>query len=227
MVASVDAAGHMGQLGTTVPRGRSSEADYGANRWSGADGAALGPAYGRRMTLADVALAAGLVAALAAFAKARRVVQRRSPARPAAAADSPSRRVDEVMLPAPTVVSEELVVEEIRRRLSAGLSDALPVIDHGAHAIGVLHARDVAALEPLARASCLVAELTDRDPALLAAAAADADEVLGREAVARNGFALAIDGRRRLIGVAYCPPPEKEPPWSSPASGSTSPATRT
>jgi uncharacterized protein with PQ loop repeat len=233
--------------------------------------------------LADVALAAGLVTAVAPFAQARRILRRRSSddvsltwlwlytggclvwigygisiesvplvasqslaatgsmlatfltirwRRPSAGPTSPAppvveRQADsgsspspigDVMLPSPSVISEEQVVEEARRRFAPGLESALPVIDHAGHAVGVLHAGDVTALPPLARASCLVAPLVDRDPALLAETGADTAEVLAREAVTRTGFAMVIDRRCRLVGVAWCPPPpEREQPWSSPA----------
>ena len=243
--------------------------------------------------LADIALVAGLVTAVAPFAQARRILRRRSsddvsltwlwlyaggclvwlgygisiesvplvasqsvaatgsvlatfltirwrrppvgptpPAPPVAArqggsGSSPSR-VGDVILPSPSVVSEEHVVEEARRRFPDGLSGALPVVDHAGHAVGVLHAGDIVALAPLARASCLVAQLADRDPALLAEAGADAAEVLGREAVVRIGFAIVTDRRSRLVGVAWCPPPpEQEQAWSSAAFASTSPTTPT
>ena len=176
--------------------------------------------------LALLTLVAGLVAAVALFAGARRVVHRRAPV---ASMRSPAPpRVGQVMLPSPCVISEELVVEEARRRYPGGLSGALPVIDHAGHAVGVLHAGDIVALAPLARASCLVAPLVDRDPALLAETGADAAEVLGREAVVRTGFAMVTDRRSRLVGVAwYPPPPEQEQPWTSPAFASTSPTTPT
>lgn len=168
--------------------------------------------------LALLALVTGLVAGVALFARARRVGHR-SQAPPC---------VGEVMLPSPSVVSEELVVEEARRRFPAGLSGALPVVDHAGHAVGVLHAGDIIALPLLARASCLVAQLADRDPTLLTETGADAAEVLNREAVARTGFAIVTDRRFRLAGIAWCPPPpEQEEAWSSPAFASTSPTTPT
>ncbi len=150
--------------------------------------------------------------------------------RPGAAA-SPPARVDESMLPAPSVVSVEQVAEEARRHFAPGLSCSLPVVDHAGRAVGVLHAHDVAALPPLDRASRLVAGLVDRDPALLAPAATDAAEVLGREAVVRTGFAMVTDGRGRLVGVTSPPEheqeQEQEQPCNSPAFASTSPPTPT
>jgi MtN3 and saliva related transmembrane protein len=253
--------------------------------------------------LADVALVAGLVTAVAPFAQARRILRRRSSddvsltwlwfygggclvwiaygisiesvplvvsqavaaagsavailltvrwRRPAGEeppgsngrrrdrSHSSRLRVEDVMLPSPSVISEELVVEEARRSFAAGLSGALPVVDHAGRAVGVLNAADIGALPPLARASCLVGQLADRDPAILARAAAGAAEVLGREAVMRTGFAMVTDGRRRLVGVAWCRPPArpreardvttppgKEQSWSSAAFASTSPKTPT
>ena len=177
--------------------------------------------------LALLVLVAGLVAAVALLARARRAVHGRAPAEVSMRSPAPPR-VGEVMLPSPSVISEELVVEETRRRFPGGLSGALPVIDHAGHAVGVLHAGDIIGFPPLARASCLVAPLVDRNPSLLAEAGADAAEVLGREAVARTGFAIVTDRRSRLAGVAWCePPPEQEEAWSSPAFASTSPTTPT
>jgi MtN3 and saliva related transmembrane protein len=245
--------------------------------------------------LADVALVAGLVTAVAPFAQARRILRRRSsddvsltwlglyaggclvwvgygisigsvplvvsqsvaaagsavatfltvrwrqpavgrsvPAPPVGerrgGSGSASVRVEDVMLPSPSVISEELVVEEARRHFTAGLVGALPVVDHTGCAVGVVHAADIGALPPLARASCLVAPLVDRDPDLLAETAADAGEVLGREAVARTGFAMVTNRRCRLVGVAWYPPPRpsgEEQSCSSAAFASTSLTTPT
>lgn len=231
--------------------------------------------------LADVALGAGLVTAVAPFAQAHRIAQRRSSddvsltwlwlyasgclvwisygisiasipliatqtvaatgsavaiatairwRRPTAGAapegpggrrarpHRPAGRVEDVMLPSPDVISEEQVVEDARHRFTDGLASALPLIDHAGRATGVVHADDLAAAPPLDRASCLVGELADRDAALLAATDADPVEVLGREAVKRAGFAMVVDQRHRLVGIAWCPPPsEGEPPQSLPA----------
>jgi CBS-domain-containing membrane protein len=120
---------------------------------------------------------------------------------------SSASRVADVMLPAPSTVSEELVVEEAQRRFFAGRVGALPVVDHAGRAVGVLSSSAIAALPSLDRSSCLVAQLADRDSALVADTVLDAAEVLSREAVVRTGFAMVTDRRRRLVGLAFCPPP--------------------
>lgn len=120
---------------------------------------------------------------------------------------SSALRVGDVMLPSPSAVSEELVVEEARRCFFGRDAGALPVVDHAGRAVGILSGGAIAALAPLDRASCLVAQLADRDPALVAETVVDAAEVLGREAVVRTGFAMVTDRRHRLVGVARCSPP--------------------
>jgi uncharacterized protein with PQ loop repeat len=120
---------------------------------------------------------------------------------------SSALRVGDVMLPSASAVSEELVVEEARRCFFGSYAGALPVVDHAGRAVGIVSASNIAALPPLARASCLVAQLADRDPALVAETALDAAEVLGREAVVRTGFVMVTDRRHRLVGVAWCLPP--------------------
>jgi MtN3 and saliva related transmembrane protein len=121
---------------------------------------------------------------------------------------SSAPRIGDVMRPAPSAVLDELVVEEASRGFFRGPAQGeptvLPVVDRHGRAVGILRCADIAALPPADRASRLVAQLADRDAAVIAWTGLDAGRVLARPAVARAGFALATDRRRRLVGVAWC-----------------------
>jgi len=114
--------------------------------------------------------------------------------------------ISEVMLPPAVVVPDELVVEEACRRFfgDAGHDPStLPVVDRAGRAVGVLERAEIEALPKVDRTSCLVADLADRDPGLIASMGLDAGPVLERQAVVRSGVALVVDRRRRLVGVAW------------------------
>lgn len=169
-------------------------------------------AYGISIASAPLVASQSVAAAGSAAATFLTIRWRRRTAlarvdRPRGRPSSSALRVGDVMLPSPSAVSEELVVEEARRCFFGRDAGALPVVDHAGRAVGILSGGAIAALAPLDRASCLVAQLADRDPALVAETVLDAAEVLGREAVVRTGFAMVTDRRHRLVGVAWCPPP--------------------
>jgi CBS domain-containing protein len=121
---------------------------------------------------------------------------------------TPAPRIGDVMVPAPPAVLDELVVVEARRAHFRGPASSepsvIPVVDRYGRAVGILTRADLAALRPADRASRLVAELADHDPAVIASMELDAGAVLARPAVVRAGLVLVtVTDRRRLVGVAF------------------------
>ena len=127
--------------------------------------------------------------------------------RPRGRPSSSALRVGDVMLRSASLVSEELVVDEARRSFFGSYAGALPVVDHAGRAVGIVSASNIAALPPLARASCLVARLAGPRSRSCGRDCPRRRRGARREAVVRTGIVMVTDRRHRLTGVAWCLPP--------------------
>jgi Zn-dependent protease len=95
----------------------------------------------------------------------------------------------------------ELTLEQAEPHFARYRYTAFPVIDDGGQAVGMLSIDQLERTPRSRRATTLVRDLADRDPALLIEEHEEVAHLLEQSAFARAGRAAVLDDQRRPLGV--------------------------